>query len=136
MMVEKLLKIECKYLYLCYVLNVSSVNARMDLTVDGTSTTLAISLIRKIEANFFADIFRIELPIGLPPHRNEEHWIDLIIGANLVARPPYCMSFKEENKVKKVVDAYLSKGLICPSYPLLPCLFYLLRTRKDPLGFV
>ena len=45
-----------------------------------------------------------------------EHRIELIPGANLVARPPYHMSLKEENKVRKVVDEYLSKGLIRPSF--------------------
>ena len=39
-----------------------------------------------------------------------EHRIELIPRANLVARPAYRMSLKEENMVKKVVDKYLNKG--------------------------
>ena len=60
-------------------------------------------------------MFKFELPSGLPPHKNMEHRIELILGANPIARPLYRMSFKEENEVKKGVDEYLSKGLIRPS---------------------
>lgn len=41
---------------------------------------------------------------------------ELVLGANPVARPLYRMSLKEENEVRKVVDEYLSKCLIRPSY--------------------
>ena len=107
----KMLKLECKYIYLCYILNVT----RMDLTDGGSSSIPSLNLSSKIQAEF-ADVFRTELPIGLPPCRNVEHRIELIPGANPIARPPYRMSLKEENEVKKVVDEYLSKGLIRPSF--------------------
>ena len=81
----------------------------------GSSTTPALSLSNKIKAEF-EDVFKSELPIGSPPRRNVEHRIELIPGANPVARPPYRMSLKEESEVRKVVDEYLSKGLIRSSY--------------------
>ena len=102
-----MLKLECKYIYLCYILNVT----RMDLTYGGSSSIPSLTLSSKIQAEF-ADVFRIELPIGLPPCRNVEHRIELIPRA----RPPYPMSLKEENEVRKAVDEYLNKGLIHPNF--------------------
>ena len=79
-----------------------------------SSSIPSLTLSSKIQAGF-ADDLRTELPIGLPPCRNVEHRIELIPKANPVARPPYRISLKEENEVRKVVDEYLNKGLICPS---------------------
>ena len=63
------------------------VNPRMDSTVGGgSSTTLANSLISKIDSQF-KDVFKSKLPVGLTPCRNVEHRIELIPGANPVARP-------------------------------------------------
>ena len=113
--VAKVLKLECKYIYLCYILYVTKENPRMDSTDGGSSSIPSLTLSSKIQAEF-ADVFRTELPIGLPPCRNVEHRIELIPGANPIARPPYRMILKEENEVRKVVDEYLSKGLIRPSF--------------------
>ena len=101
----------------------------MDATIGGSSTTPALDLSNKIKAEF-ADVFKTELPIGLPPCRNVEHRIELFLGANPVARPPYRMSLKEENEVRKVVDEYLSKGLIRPSFSPFASLVLLVK-KKD-----
>ena len=111
----KILKLECKYIDLCYILNVTKENPRMGLTDGGSSSIPSLTLSSKIQFEF-ADVFRTELPIGLPPCRNVEHRIELIPRAIPIVGPSYCMSLKEENKVKKVVDEYLSKGLIHPNY--------------------
>ena len=108
----KMLKLECKYLYLCYIVKV---NQSMDSTVDGSSTSQALNLSSKIKAEF-TDVFKFALSTGLPPRRNVEHRIEIIPGANRVTRPPYRMNLKEENEVRKVVDEYLSKGLIRSSF--------------------
>ena len=62
----KMLKLDCKYIYFCYIVNISKVDPRMDSTVGGSSTTPALSLSNKIKAEF-EDVFKSELPIGLPP---------------------------------------------------------------------
>ena len=111
----KMLKLECMYIYSCYILIFTKENPRMDSIDGGSYSILSLNLSSKIQAEF-ADVFRIELSIGLPPCKNVEHRIELILRANPIARPPYCMILKEENKVKKVVDEYLSKGLICPNF--------------------
>ena len=87
----------------------------MDSQASGSSTTPTLSLSSKIKAEF-ADVFKIELPTRLPPCKNMEHRIELVPGANPVTRPPYRMSIKEETEVRKVIDEYLSKGLIRPSF--------------------
>ena len=107
-----MLKLDCKFLYLYYLVNVKP---SMDSQASGSSTTPALNLSSKIKAAFF-DVFKTELPTGLPPHRNVEHRIELVPGANPVTRPPYRMSIKEETEVRKVIDEYLSKGLIRPSF--------------------
>ena len=83
----------------------------MDSQASGSSTTLALSLSSKIKAEF-AYVFKNELPTEVPPCRNVEHRIKLVPRANPITQPPYQMSIKEETKVRKVVDEYLSKGLI------------------------
>ena len=87
----------------------------MDSTDGGSSTKPAFDLSSKIKVEF-SNVFKSKLSSGLPPRRNMEHRIELILGANPIARPPYKMSLEKVNKVKKVVDKYLSKSLICPSY--------------------
>ena len=60
----------------------------------------------------FVGTFRIELPIELSLCKYMENRIELILGANPISRPLYCMILKEENKVRKVVDEYLDEGVI------------------------
>ena len=73
----KMLKLHCKYIYFCYIVNIFKVNLRMDSIDGGSSTMLALDLSDKIKADFF-DVFNFELPSGLPPRRNMEHRIELI----------------------------------------------------------
>ena len=104
--------LDYKFLYLCYSINV---RPSMDTQASGSSTTPALNLSSKIKAAFF-DVFTTKLPTGLPPCRNVEHRIELVPGANPVTQPSYRMSIKEETEVRKVIDEYLSKGLIRPSF--------------------
>lgn len=109
----KMLKLECKYLYLCLIVKVDLI---MDPIASGSSTSQALNLSNKIKAKF-EDVFKTKLPIGLlPPRRNVEHCIEFVPRANPVTRLPYRMRLKEKNEVKKVEDEYLSKGLICPHF--------------------
>ena len=76
----KMLKLECKFLYLCYLVNVDPV---MDSQASGSSTTPALSLSSKIKVEFI-DVFKTKLPTRLPPCKNVEHHIELVPGANPV----------------------------------------------------
>ena len=76
----KMLKLDCKFLYLCYLVNLKP---SMDSQASGSSTTPALNISSKIKAEF-SGVFKTELPTGLPPHRNVEHRIELVPGANPV----------------------------------------------------
>ena len=45
----KMLKLDYKYIYFCYIVNISKVDPRMDSTVGGSPTTQALSLSNKIK---------------------------------------------------------------------------------------
>ena len=59
-----------------------------------------------------------------------EHRVKIILGANLVARPPYKMSLKEETKVQIMVDEYLNMGLLHLNILVFDSLVLLVK-KKD-----
>ena len=99
-MMTKVLKIDFKYLYLCYVLDCVY---KGDTDKGESSTSIHIDLSNWIRTQF-SNIFKFELPLGLPPCGNVEHRIELTLGANPIARPPFRVSIQEETKF---LDEYL-----------------------------
>lgn len=73
----KMLKLECKHIYFCYIVNISKLDPRMDPIVVGSSSIPTLVISDKIRAQFLND-FKIELLFGLPPHMNVEHKIKLV----------------------------------------------------------
>src|SRR3954463_2336694 len=67
----------------------------------------------------FADVFPDELPPSLPPLRGIEHRIDLIPGAPLPNRAPYCTNPEENKEIQRQVQQLLDKGYVRES--LSPC---------------
>lgn len=63
----------------------------------------------------FRDVFPEELPKGLPPKRDVDHKIVLFPGVNPPLKPPYRMSVKELEELKKQLDENLKQGFIRPS---------------------
>ncbi|GKF83123.1 hypothetical protein Tco_0244779, partial [Tanacetum coccineum] len=59
-------------------------------------------------------VFPNELP-GLPPPRQVEFHIDLILGAALVARAPYRLAPSEMKELSKQLQELSEKGFIRPS---------------------
>ena len=51
----------------------------------------------------YKDVFRTELPPGLPPIRGIEHQIDLIPGAQLPNRAPYRTNLEETKEIQRQV---------------------------------
>ncbi|GKE69641.1 putative reverse transcriptase domain-containing protein, partial [Tanacetum coccineum] len=62
----------------------------------------------------FPDVFHEDLP-GLPPTRQVEFRIDLILGAALVARAPYRLAPSEMKKLSEQLKELSDKGFITPS---------------------
>ena len=57
----------------------------------------------------FKDVFPDELPPGLPPLRGIEHRIDLIPGAPLPNRAPYCTNPEETKEIERQIQDLLAK---------------------------
>jgi hypothetical protein len=49
----------------------------------------------------YADVFPKDLPPGLPPLRGIEHQIDLIPGAQLPNRAPYCTNPDDTKEIQR-----------------------------------
>jgi hypothetical protein len=85
--------------------------------IDLASTTYAVqtTLLAKILVVCeFSDVFSDELP-GLPPDRDVEFAIELILGTPPISRRPYRMPPNELAELKKQLQDLLTKGLIHPS---------------------
>ncbi|KAI3708555.1 hypothetical protein L2E82_37779 [Cichorium intybus] len=62
----------------------------------------------------FAGVFPDDLP-GLPPNRQLEFVIDLVLGAKPIARAPYRLAPSEMEELKKQLQELLDRGFIRPS---------------------
>ncbi|GKE41950.1 hypothetical protein Tco_1469234, partial [Tanacetum coccineum] len=60
------------------------------------------------------DVFPEELP-GIPPERQVEFRIDLILGSTPIAKTPYRLAPSEMQELMKQSQELLDKGFICPS---------------------
>ena len=78
----------------------------------------------------YVDVFRQEMPPGLPPIRGIEHQIDLIPGASLPNRAPYKTNPEETKEIHSQIQELIDKGYIRES--LSPCAVpILLVPEKD-----
>jgi hypothetical protein len=78
----------------------------------------------------FLDVFLDELP-GLPPDREVEFAIELISGTPPISRRPYRMPPNELAELKKQLQDFLKKGLICPSSSEWGCPALFVNKKKD-----
>ena len=62
----------------------------------------------------YPDVFPKEL-LGMPPNRDVEFVIDLLLGTGPIAKRPYCMSVDELEELKKQLRELSDKGYIRPS---------------------
>ncbi|XP_074378105.1 uncharacterized protein LOC141719629 [Apium graveolens] len=85
----------------------------------------------------YEDVFPDELP-RLPPYREVEFTIELVLGGEPISKAPYRMASLELQKLKKQLQELLDRGLIRPRVSLwgAPCFFIddiliLSRSRED-----
>jgi hypothetical protein len=62
----------------------------------------------------YLDVFLEELP-GVPPDRDVEFVIDLLLGTAPISKRPYRTSSTQLLELKKHIKELLEKGFICPS---------------------
>ena len=83
----------------------------------------------------FPDVFLEELP-GIPPDRDVEFVIDLILGTAPISRRPYKMAPLELAKLKKKLDESLQKGFIRPSSSPWDCRVLFVKRRMVQTGWL
>ena len=64
--------------------------------------------------NEYPDVFPEELP-GMPPERDIEFIIELLLGTTPIAKRPYRMGVNELVELKKQIRELLDKGYVQPS---------------------
>ena len=62
----------------------------------------------------FPNVFPKELP-GMPPDRDIEFLIELLLGIGPISKRAYRMPAKDLVEIKKQIKELLDKGYICPS---------------------
>ncbi|CAN4091659.1 unnamed protein product [Withania somnifera] len=78
----------------------------------------------------YQDLFRDEMPKGLPPLRGIEHQIDFVSGSQIPNRLAYRSNLEEKKELQRKVEELLEKGLIEES--LSPCsVTVILVPKKD-----
>ncbi|XP_070054351.1 uncharacterized protein [Nicotiana tomentosiformis] len=72
----------------------------------------------------FPDVFPVVL-LGMPPNRDIDYGIDLLLGTQPISIPPYRMALAELKELKEQLQELLDKGFIQPSVSLwgAPILF-------------
>ena len=64
----------------------------------------------------FPEVFLEDLP-GLPPDREIEFSVDLLLGSGPISKAPYRMALFELKELKEQLQELLDKGFIRPSVP-------------------
>jgi hypothetical protein len=78
----------------------------------------------------FSDVFPDEIPHGLPPMRDMQHYINLVPRSMLPNKPTYRLNPKEHEELQRQVKELIEKGHVRES--MSPCVVpALLVPKKD-----
>jgi hypothetical protein len=80
----------------------------------------------------FADVFLNDLPL-MPPDRDIELIIELLLGTAPISKRPYRMPPKELAKLKLQLQELLDKGFIFPSASPWGCPVFFLKKKDESL---
>ena len=95
-----------------------------------TNTSHDLPLVLSSLLQEFQNVFPDELPLGLPPLRGIEHWIDLIPGAPLPNKAPYRVNPEETKEIQRQVQQLVDNGQVHER--LSPCTVpVILVPKKD-----
>lgn len=83
------------------------------LQVDSATSTPEVPLALKPLLSTYADVFRE--PTGLPPHRSQDHKIQLFDGAGPISSRPYQYPYYQKGEIEKLISEMLSSSIIRPS---------------------
>jgi hypothetical protein len=97
------------YAGLCYAL----VCKNALYSIDDTSITLPSNVANLLEE--YMDVFPSKIPPGLPPVRDIEHKIDLILGASLPNHAAYRTNAEETKEIRRQIQDLLERRYICES---------------------
>ena len=98
-----------------------------------TNTSHNLPLVLSSLLQEFQDVFPDELPPGLPPLRGIEHRIDLIPGAPLPKKSPYCVNPEETKEIQRQVKHLIDHGHVRES--LSPCTVRSFLCQKETVAF-
>ena len=82
----------------------------VDTTIEQETVSSDVSIVREYLTIFPKDL------LGLPPDREIEFCIELILGAASISRAPYRLAPAELKELKDQLEELLEKGLIRPSH--------------------
>src|SRR4051812_27884267 len=80
----------------------------------------------------FAEVFQDEIP-DVPPEREVEFTIDLVLGTRLVSMAPYRMSASELTELKKQLEELLEKKFVRPSVSPWGAPVLLVKKKDDSM---
>lgn len=83
---------------------------KLHTQIDTSTTTLPYQIQKLISQ--FKEIPQKDLPNSLPPLRDIQHQIDLVLGASIPNLPHYRMSHKKNEILQGIVNDLLQKHLI------------------------
>ncbi|XP_076890589.1 uncharacterized protein LOC143541706 [Bidens hawaiensis] len=104
------------------------------LMVEANATTHTLPPAVSPLLDEFQDVFRDEIPAGLPLMRDIQHCIDFIPGSSIPNKPAYRMNPKEFAELHRQVNELLEKGLIRKS--MSPCAVPALLVPKPGALFI
>ncbi len=90
---------------------VKAVEAFLTLVVKGEESVQNAAILRVEQPleEEFKDLAPVELLTGLPPMRDIQHHIDLVLDAILPNLPYFCMSLEEHNILQDQVEDHIRK---------------------------
>ena len=90
----------------------SSLLSNFDLEIKDVLDVMTLVIEKTESEKEFLHVMLEEIPHGLPPMKDIQHQISLILGLIFLNKLASIMNTKENEKIKTQVDDFLDKGLV------------------------